>query len=61
VTVNNATVVMADMLAFSSHTWRDKGVLMPPDNMAPTMAPDSGSLAVSASLLLCCRSLGCHL
>jgi transforming growth factor-beta-induced protein len=57
VMVNDATVVMADMLAFNGVTHGIDKILMPPADaasmaptMAPTMAPDSGSLAVGASL-----------
>jgi transforming growth factor-beta-induced protein len=51
VMVNDATVVMADMLAFNGVTHGIDKVLMPPDSMAPTMAPaTSGALAVGASL-----------
>ena len=52
VMVNDATVVMADMLAFNGVTHGIDMVLLPPadESMAPTMAPGSGSLAVGASL-----------
>jgi hypothetical protein len=51
--VNDATVVMADMLAFNGVTHGIDKVLMPPDgSMAPTTALASGSLVV-VSLLLC--------
>jgi transforming growth factor-beta-induced protein len=58
VMVNDATVVMADMLAFNGVSHGINKILMPDaapaaaaaDNMAPTMAPASGAFAVGASL-----------
>jgi transforming growth factor-beta-induced protein len=63
VMVNDANVVMADMLAFNGVTHGIDKILMPPapvavegttdrttDSMAPTMAPASGGIALGASL-----------
>jgi transforming growth factor-beta-induced protein len=60
VMVNDATVVMADMLAFNGVSHGIDKILMPPGSMAPTiapagsiaptMAPASGALAVGTSL-----------
>jgi transforming growth factor-beta-induced protein len=56
VMVNDATVVMKDMLARNGVSHGIDRILMPPDSMgppdsvAPTMSPASGALAVGASL-----------
>jgi transforming growth factor-beta-induced protein len=50
VKVNDATVVVADMLAFNGVTHGIDKVLMPPDSMAPSNVPASGGFALKASL-----------
>jgi transforming growth factor-beta-induced protein len=51
VMVNDATVVMADMLAFNGVTHGIDRILMPPDSMAPTMAPASGDLLIPRTVV----------